>query len=80
MPRNENPPPPAFFTGGREPGRSPFVLKRFQINYLCIYDLYSPVHNLLDACITAYPLLNFFGPQMALAYRLDAISQGPKNS
>jgi hypothetical protein len=22
----------------------------------------------------------FFGPQMALAYRLDAISQGPKNS
>jgi len=28
----------------------------------------------------AYPLLEFFGPQMALAYRLDAISQGPKNS
>ena len=26
-----------------------------------------------------YTLL-FFGPQMALAYRLDAISQGPKNS
>jgi hypothetical protein len=24
--------------------------------------------------------LKFFGPQMALAYRLDAISQGPKNS
>jgi hypothetical protein len=24
--------------------------------------------------------LEFFGPQMALAYRLDAISQGPKNS
>ncbi len=23
--------------------------------------------------------LEFFGPQMALAYRLDAISQGPKN-
>jgi hypothetical protein len=22
----------------------------------------------------------FFGPQMALAYRLDAISEGPKNS
>ncbi len=22
----------------------------------------------------------FFGPQMALAYQLDAISQGPKNS
>ncbi len=25
-------------------------------------------------------ILDFFGPQMALAYRLDAISQGPKNS
>jgi hypothetical protein len=25
-------------------------------------------------------ILEFFGPQMALAYRLDAISQGPKNS
>jgi len=24
--------------------------------------------------------LQFFGPQMALAYRLDSISQGPKNS
>ncbi len=23
--------------------------------------------------------LEFFGPQMALAYRLDAISQGPKS-
>ncbi len=29
----------------------------------------------------AYPFgAQFFGPQMALAYRLDAISQGPKNS
>jgi hypothetical protein len=27
----------------------------------------------------AYPLW-VFGPQMALAYRLDAILQGPKNS
>jgi hypothetical protein len=27
------------------------------------------------------PLIHkFFGPQMAVAYRLDAISQGPKNS
>jgi hypothetical protein len=25
-------------------------------------------------------LVDFFGPQMALAYRLDAMSQGPKNS
>ncbi len=41
--------------------------------------------------MSAYPLLGqaggvelwnsqFFGPQMALAYQLDAISQGPKNS
>ncbi len=22
------------------------------INYLCTYDLYSPVHNVLDACIS----------------------------
>jgi hypothetical protein len=21
-------------------------------NYLCTYDLYSPMHNVLDACIT----------------------------
>jgi hypothetical protein len=21
-------------------------------NYLCTYDLYSPVHNVLDACIS----------------------------
>ncbi len=25
-------------------------------------------------------LMRVFGPQMALAYQLDAISQGPKNS
>jgi hypothetical protein len=54
----------------------------FYINYLCTYDLYSPVHNVLDACIsiTRASGRGFFGPQMALAYRLDAISQGPKNS
>jgi hypothetical protein len=27
------------------------VLKAFN-NYLCTYDLYSPVHNVLDACIS----------------------------
>ncbi len=33
-------------------------------------------------CIMFWMLTSykFFGPQMALAYRLDAISQGPKNS
>jgi hypothetical protein len=25
-------------------------------------------------------ILEFFGPQMALAFQLDAISQGPENS
>jgi hypothetical protein len=34
-------------------------------SYLCNYDLYSP---------------KFLGPPIALAYRLDAISHGPKNS
>jgi hypothetical protein len=47
------------------------------------------VHNVLDACISITwgsgrglgpGILDFFEPQMALAYRLDAISQGPKNS
>ena len=28
----------------------------------------------------AYPVPGVLGPQMALAYRLYAISQGPKNS
>jgi hypothetical protein len=49
------------------------------------YDLYSPVHNVLDACISITGtcasgrglgpgILDFFWPQMAFAYRLDAIS------
>ncbi len=51
--------------------------------------LYSPVNKVLDACISITwaserglgpGIQGFFGPQMALAYRLDAISQGPKNS
>jgi hypothetical protein len=40
-------------------------------SYVCTNDLYGPpVHNAFD----------FFGPQMELAYWLDAISQGPKMS
>ncbi len=31
-------------------------------------------------CILSTLLILNFGPQMALVYRLDAISQGPKNS
>jgi hypothetical protein len=45
------------------------------------------VHNAFDASSIHYlgkrlghGNLEFFGPQMALAYRLDAISQGPKYS
>ncbi len=39
----------------------------------------------MSLCITFYVpersfTHNFFGPQMAFAYRLDAISQGPKKS
>jgi hypothetical protein len=35
-----------------------------------------------NALVTIYApmILKFFGPQMVLAYRLDAISQGQKNS
>jgi hypothetical protein len=33
----------------------PINCKTDCISYLCTYDLYSPVHNVLDACITAYP-------------------------
>jgi hypothetical protein len=58
-----------------------FPASRF--NYLCTYDLIF--------WMRAYPLrgevggvgpeiLEFTGPQMALAYQLDVISQGPKNS
>jgi hypothetical protein len=47
------------------------------------------MHNVLDVCISITwgngrglgpGILEIFGPQMALAYRLDALSQGPKNS
>jgi hypothetical protein len=40
-------------------------------NYLCTYDLYSPVHNVLDACISIMKgsgrglgpgIIEFFGP------------------
>ncbi len=55
---------------------------------VCTYDVYSPVHNVFDACISLTRgsgrglgpgILEFFGPQIALAHRLDVISQGPKN-
>jgi hypothetical protein len=84
------PPPPTVWTLDL-PTIHPVKVTRglVCINNLCTYDLYA-------LCIMfwmrAYPLLggvggdwaleflDFFGPQMALAYRLEAISQGPKNS
>jgi hypothetical protein len=51
------------------------------------YDLYGPVRNAFDAGSSISWAsgrglgpwnLEIFGPQMALAYRLDAISQEPK--
>ncbi len=65
------------------------LVRTVTFNYLCTYDLYSSVHNVLDAWISITRgrgrglgprIWEFFGPQIALAYRLDAISQGPKNS
>ncbi len=39
-----------------------FSALEYSISYLCTYDLYSPVHNVLDACITAYPSGGGGGP------------------
>jgi hypothetical protein len=43
-------------------------------NYLCTYDLYSPVHNVLDACIffTWGSGREFFGPREMETRRLHA--------
>ncbi len=43
------------YQGSREPGQ--FILVPANgsadwFSYLCTYDLYSPVHNVLDACIS----------------------------
>ncbi len=46
-------------------------MPHFDINYLCTYDLYSPVQNVLDACVSITMgsgrglgpgILEFFGP------------------
>ncbi len=49
------------------------------INYLCTYDLYSPVHNVLDTCISitwgsgrglgALEFSSFLGPKKHITYR-----------
>jgi hypothetical protein len=40
----------------------------------------TKVRHMRDSKTQLWANLEFFGPQMALAYRLDAISHGPKNS
>jgi hypothetical protein len=49
----------------------PLNVQYIRYNYLCTYDLYSPVHNVLDACISitrasgggwALEFENFLGP------------------
>ena len=47
---------------------------------LSVWALKPPSWALVHKTTYAPIILKFFGPQMALAYRLDAISQGPKNS
>jgi hypothetical protein len=57
-----------------------------------VLAIYSPMIYTDPCLMRAYPLrgqvggglgpgnLKYFGPKMALTYRLDVISQGPKNS
>ncbi len=45
------------------------------IQFCELFCIFIFMHRSVPLCT-----LQFFGPQMALAYRLDAISQGPKNS
>ena len=48
---------------------NPVVKKPFPLyNYLCTCDLYSPVHNVLDGCITAYTLRGEVGGDWALEF------------
>ena len=65
-----------------------FIALNVSVEFVLIYRPH-PVQNVLNACISltwgsgmglGTRILKFFGPQMALAYWLDAISQGTKNS
>ncbi len=67
-------------------GHETFLVGSCTLKYLCTYDLCSPVYNVLDVCISVTwaregvgPWKSrVFGPQMALAFQLDAITQGQK--
>ncbi len=76
--------------GGERSGPSKKLFRQYQLfmQYLCTYDLYGPVRSAFDlmraASITRASgrglgpgNLDFLEPQIALAYRLDVISQGP---
>ncbi len=69
-------------TGGGWALKPPMCLCTW--NYLCTYDIYGPVRAASIIWASGRGLgpgiLDFFGPQMTLAYWLDAISQGPKMS
>ncbi len=57
--------------GHHHGGLLALILQLQHNNYLCTYDLYSPVHNVLDACISIIRasgrglgpgIREFFGP------------------
>jgi hypothetical protein len=60
--------------------RSPTKLWRsnFIVNLWCPTNL--PQLTVSSPMCLVHINMEFFGPQMARAYRLDAVSQGPKNS
>ncbi len=55
---------------------------RIRIQICTNNNIYAPEAHIMYLTVVSWFLISFvfFGPQMSLAYRLDAISQGPKNS
>ncbi len=62
--------------------------KYYNYNYLCTYDLYSPLHNVLDACISITRgsgrelgpgILEFFGP-ITVPWFLNQFVEFPRRS
>ncbi len=65
------------------------TILQFKNNYLCSYDLYSSVHNVLNACISITRasgrglgpgIREFFGPCEMASIRYACAIWGPKNS
>jgi hypothetical protein len=63
--------PPLIMAQVMDIARLKIIKSKHHKNYLCIYDLYSPVHNVLHACISITRgsgrglgpgILEFFGP------------------